>query len=57
MRTTLVSALGCALGITRVAAHATFQNLWVNGVDYISAPSYILSRILFLLVVSIYIGQ
>ncbi|KAH7014408.1 glycosyl hydrolase family 61-domain-containing protein [Microdochium trichocladiopsis] len=36
MRSTYIRALGCALGATQVAAHATFQNLWVNGVDYIT---------------------
>ncbi|KXJ85685.1 glycosyl hydrolase family 61-domain-containing protein [Microdochium bolleyi] len=38
MKAATIRALGFALGATQVAAHATFQNLWVNGVDYISAP-------------------
>lgn len=37
MRSTVAAALA-AIAVTEVAAHATFQNLWINGVDYISAP-------------------
>jgi hypothetical protein len=33
-----IAAVLVALGASRVAAHATFQALWVNGVDYISLP-------------------
>jgi cellulase len=28
-----ISALSCLAAISSVAAHATFQDLWVNGVD------------------------
>ncbi|KAJ1327398.1 lytic cellulose monooxygenase (C1-hydroxylating) [Microdochium nivale] len=34
MKATTIRALGFALGASQVAAHATFQNLWVNGVDF-----------------------
>ncbi|KAI0439725.1 carbohydrate-binding module family 1 protein [Xylaria telfairii] len=35
MRSTLYTAAAVAvLGATNVAAHATFQDLWINGVDY-----------------------
>jgi cellulase len=38
MKSTLYAAAVVALGATNVAAHATFQDLWINGVDYISHP-------------------
>ncbi|KAI1193424.1 carbohydrate-binding module family 1 protein [Nemania serpens] len=36
MRPSLYTAATVALAATKVAAHATFQDLWVNGVDYIT---------------------
>ncbi|KAI1127828.1 carbohydrate-binding module family 1 protein [Nemania abortiva] len=34
MKSTLYTAVAVAVGATNVAAHATFQDLWINGVDY-----------------------
>ncbi|KAI0453512.1 carbohydrate-binding module family 1 protein [Xylaria acuta] len=34
MKSTLYTAAAVAFGATSVAAHATFQDLWINGVDY-----------------------
>ncbi|KAI0393432.1 carbohydrate-binding module family 1 protein [Xylariaceae sp. FL0594] len=34
MKSTFYAALTAAMGAANVAAHATFQDLWVNGVDY-----------------------
>ncbi|KAI3318760.1 carbohydrate-binding module family 1 protein [Xylariaceae sp. AK1471] len=36
MKSTLYTAAVAALSATNVAAHATFQDLWINGVDYIT---------------------
>lgn len=40
MKSTLYTAAAAVavFGATNVAAHATFQDLWINGVDYISRP-------------------
>ena len=38
MKSTLYTAVSVAFGAANVAAHATFQDLWINGVDYISHP-------------------
>ncbi|KAI1171088.1 carbohydrate-binding module family 1 protein [Nemania sp. FL0916] len=34
MKSTLYIAAAVAFGASRVAAHATFQDLWINGVDF-----------------------
>ncbi|KAI0189015.1 glycoside hydrolase family 61 protein [Xylaria flabelliformis] len=34
MKSTLYTAAVVAFGATNIAAHATFQDLWINGVDY-----------------------
>ncbi|KAI0803724.1 glycosyl hydrolase family 61-domain-containing protein [Xylaria sp. FL0064] len=36
MKSTIYAAVAVALGATHTAAHATFQDLWINGVDYIT---------------------
>lgn len=35
MKYSLSAALAAALAAQNVAAHATFQDLWVDGVDYV----------------------
>lgn len=37
MKSTFAAALA-ALAAQKVAGHATFQQLWVDGTDYISLP-------------------
>jgi hypothetical protein len=37
MRSTIAAAVA-ALATREVAGHAIFQQLWVDGTDYISAP-------------------
>ncbi|KAI1749100.1 carbohydrate-binding module family 1 protein [Xylaria castorea] len=37
MKSTLYSAVAVAFGATNIAAHATFQDIWINGVDYITS--------------------
>jgi hypothetical protein len=37
MKSTFITALA-ALAAQEVASHATFQQLWVDGTDYISPP-------------------
>ncbi|KAI0467924.1 carbohydrate-binding module family 1 protein [Xylaria cf. heliscus] len=37
MKSTLYTAAAVAFGAANVAAHATFQDLWINGVDYITS--------------------
>lgn len=38
MKATFAAALA-ALAFQEVSGHATFQDLWINGVDYISLSS------------------
>lgn len=40
MKYSLSAVLGAALAVQNVAAHATFQMLWVDGVDYVSPMIY-----------------
>jgi hypothetical protein len=40
----VILSLVTALAVQRVAGHATFQDLWVNGVDMMSTPPYITSH-------------
>lgn len=39
MRSTFAAALAATLAAKQVAGHATFQQLWVDGTDYIRLPS------------------
>jgi hypothetical protein len=41
MRTTFAAALA-AFAAQEVAGHAIFQQLWVDGTDYIRAPLFLL---------------
>lgn len=38
MKSTFVAALSAAIAANKVAGHAIFQQLWVDGTDYISFP-------------------